>query len=507
MVSTPTVSIPGRGTALTRVARAWTAGAYPRAVLALLFGVLLALVGLENAAPTTGRVGPFRVELVARLARPGVTTLAFPPFGEVSAATHRRLPVELRLTLAGVDLPALQEWVGENASADVAWSRATGSLRPLIRLFLLRTALLTTVLGAAGGYLVGRRARDAASGALAACLTVGLLAGGVAIQFDQRAFQRPRYEGALEAAPWVVGLLEKSWDKVGDLGTQIEAVARNLSGLSDQLESLAPTTPAPRDLRLLHVSDLHNNPLGVKFITEAVRTFGVDAVVDTGDLTDWGTPLEAGFVRDLAALHVPYFFVPGNHDSPQLLKTLRRQPRLRVLDGRPVKFRGLTLWGVADPSSGRNDPEVAPPDELRALGRTLAEEVEAWPAPPDLIAVHNPILAESLAGRAPVILHGHDHRLKVREVDGSVLIDAGSTGAAGVRGLSEQGETPYSMALLYFSKTPEGYRLRALDTLEVRGRSGGFALNRILVGDGGNAGTPGEPLMKAPGARPAPTGR
>lgn len=115
-------------------------------------------------------------------------------------------------------------------------------------------------------------------------------------------------------------------------------------------------------------------------------------------------------------------------------------------------------------------------------------------------------MARPLAGKVPVVLNGHDHRLSVREAEGTTWIDAGTSGAAGIRGLEERKEVPYSMVLLYFARNAEGYRLRTIDTLEVRGRSAGFTLNRILVGDGGNPKGSGEPLMD--GARlPASTNR
>ncbi len=474
----------------------------------LLLGVLLALAAIEYAIPSAGQVGPFRVEMAARLAAQGETTLAFPPFGEVSAATHRRVPLEVRFTLVGVDLAALRGWVGEASSAEAAWTSALGSLQPLARLFLLRAAGLAVLLGCAGAYLAGGGRRGAAVGALTGGLTVILLAAGVAVDFDREAFRRPRYEGALEAAPWVVGLVEKNWERMGDLGEQMEALANNLSGLSDRLSGLGAMARPPRDLRVLQVSDLHNNPVGVKFITEVVRAFDVDAVVDTGDLTDWGTPLEADLVQGIARLGVPYFFVPGNHDSPELLRELRRHRQVRVLDeGRPAVFRGLSLLGLTDPAAERNDPGPAAPEELQERGRALLERIDSLASPPDVVAVHNGAVAAGLAGKVRVVLYGHDHRLAVREEAGTTFVNAGTTGAAGVRGLQARREVPYSMVLLYFSRTAEGYRLRALDTLEVHGQSAGFALNRILVGDEGNPRAAGEPSTSGPDARPALTGR
>ncbi len=476
-------------------------------VLPFLLGVVLALAAVQLTAPSRGPVGPFSVEVAARLAGRGETTLAFPPFGEVAAETHPRVPLAVRFALSGVDLLELRSWVGEKSSAEVAWAAAERSLPPLAWNFVGRAAALAVLLGLAGAALLRSGWRGYAAGALGGLMTVVALTAGVAANFDRRAFDRPRYQGALGAAPWAIGLLEKNWDKVGSLGEQMEGLAQTLSGLSDRLGALATVARPPRDLRILHVSDLHNSPVGVRFVAEAVRAFKVDGVVDTGDLTDWGTPLETDLVRGLSHLGVPYFFVPGNHDSPELLRELRRFPQARVLDGRPVAFRGLVLFGLADPAAVRNDPEPASPDALAAEARRLSAMVEGLSVRPDVVAVHNGQLAAGLVGKVPVVLHGHDHRLAVEQRPGTILIDAGTTGAAGVRGLAPHGEVPYSMALLYFSKTPGGYRLKAVDTLEVKDRTAGFSLNRILVEDEGNPRAPGEATAEGSGVRPATTGR
>lgn len=480
--------------------RARPARTYLQVALPVLLGIALAFAAVEYAKPVTRHVGPFQVEMEARLASRGETTMAFPPFGEVSAATHPRVPLAVRFVLTGVDLTTLRNWVEETSSAHEAWIIAREALRPLAGAFLLRTMLVAAVLGGSGAYLVSRGWRATAAGAVTAVLTVAALALGVVADFDREAFRRPRYQGALEAAPWAVGLLEKNWERMDELGNHLEALAENLSTLSDQLGGFATVAQPPSDLRLLHVSDLHNNPVGVKFIAEVVRAFKVDAVVDTGDLTDWGTPIEADLVRGIAGLRVPYFVVPGNHDSPDLQRELRRYPQVKVLDGRPAMLGGLVILGIADPSAERNDPEPAPQEELRERGRALARAIEEMASPPDVVAVHNGAIGRELRGKVPVVLYGHDHRLSVLEEGGTTFIDAGTTGAAGVRGLQARKELPLSMVLLYFSRTKDGYRLRALDTLEVRGRSAGFSLNRILVGDEGNPSTAGEPSTSGPGA-------
>ena len=45
-------------------------------------------------------------------------------------------------------------------------------------------------------------------------------------------------------------------------------------------------------MALLHVSDLHLNPAGFDLMRQVVDQFQVDGVLDTGDITDWGSAPE-----------------------------------------------------------------------------------------------------------------------------------------------------------------------------------------------------------------------
>ena len=56
--------------------------------------------------------------------------------------------------------------------------------------------------------------------------------------------------------------------------------------------------PAGNTTRILHVSDLHLNPAAWGLIRTVVQQFDIDAVVDTGDIVDWGSSAETGYVVD-----------------------------------------------------------------------------------------------------------------------------------------------------------------------------------------------------------------
>ena len=53
----------------------------------------------------------------------------------------------------------------------------------------------------------------------------------------------------------------------------------------------------------------------------------------------------------------------------------------------------------------------------------------------DLVVVHNPRVARQLAPIYPLIITGHTHQQSIEFIDDAVILNPGSSGAAGMRGL------------------------------------------------------------------------
>lgn len=95
-----------------------------------------------------------------------------------------------------------------------------------------------------------------------------------------------------------------------------------------------------------------------------------------------------------------------------------------------------------------------------------------------MVAVHNLKLAKKLIGQVPLILHGHDHQYRLTAESKHVINDAGTTGAAGLRGLTEEG-VPYSATILYWKQNPSGEMiLKALDSIKINGAIGKLTIER-----------------------------
>jgi len=59
-------------------------------------------------------------------------------------------------------------------------------------------------------------------------------------------------------------------------------------------------------------------------VRELAEKTKVNLVIDTGDLSDLGLPIENELSKGIAELKVPYLFVAGNHDSQATVAAIRQ---------------------------------------------------------------------------------------------------------------------------------------------------------------------------------------
>jgi 3',5'-cyclic AMP phosphodiesterase CpdA len=114
-----------------------------------------------------------------------------------------------------------------------------------------------------------------------------------------------------------------------------------------------------------------------------------DVVLATGDLTDHGTPDEYVMLREiLAALEIPLFLVPGNHDEPEVLRAVYGTPAYVTGDGSfdyVVDDLPVRLVAIDSTTPGRHDGELDAA-QLLALDARLREQ----PDRPTLCFMHHP---------------------------------------------------------------------------------------------------------------------
>ena len=348
------------------------------------------------------------------------------------------------------------------------------------RRFVARLLALAALGGLAAGLaLPGRSARRALAGALIGLVTVAVPGLVVVKTYDLKAWRQPKYTGMLATAPWLLGTLEEKLNDLDAFRAEIRNLARNLHEFYSKVDGWQPVKLGNGTVKVLHVGDVHNNPAALDLIAQVVRDFRVDLIVDTGDLTDLGTPIEATLVSRVGSLGVPYVFVPGNHDSSSVQSELRSRPNVKIVDDGVVEIEGLRILGAAEPAAYQFTAEPVTGRRLAEFSRRVAARYNALAAPPQIVAVHSIEQAKALIGDAPLILTGHTHQSSLTRKKGTVIDDVGTTGAAGMRNFKVKEGPPYSLKVLYFSERSK--KLLAVDSLTLSAASRDFALERRLI--------------------------
>ncbi|HVM33953.1 MAG TPA: metallophosphoesterase [Actinomycetota bacterium] len=435
-------------------------------------GGLAAAFALSLVPPVHHELGPARVAARAAIGA-GATRVAVPPLGTVAADTHRS-PLAVTVTINEIDPEPLARAVSLfGARRDLIASIADDLRGAAVRLGI-RLALGAVLIGALIGALLPRRSfgtiGTGAAGGLAV-ITLGL--GGVAATFDVAAFEEPRFEGALQQAPQVIKAVNREVGSLDQVRSRFETAAERLGEL---LTLTADPTRSPREgsIAILHVSDIHSNPAGVEVVKRLARSFQVDAVLDTGDLTSFGYSIETRIGELLDDIPAPYLFVPGNHDSTANRRALGRVDNVTLLDGDIVTVEGVRILGWADPTfTARNEITT---EEGNAERRRVAPEVAAAVAAqsPDVLAVHDVRLAEDAFGEIPLVVAGHTHRRSLEVRDETIVSIVGSTGATGLGSFLVETEVGYEAEVLYFR---EGAPV-AIDYVSFDGLNGDFTVER-----------------------------
>ena len=313
--------------------------------------VVGASIGVALAPSTTAVVGPLQAQVrVVPSLRPDVE-LQLPPAGQVTFDTHLS-PLAVQARISQVDLDSARRLINSPEQLQDLTKTAPGLLgRAALRATAVTTACM--LLGAVGLSLlvyrrVWRRTAEVAAtvvGALVATLAL------TAATFDADRLAQPHFTGLLSDAPYVAGNAGTMLERLESYRSGLADIVRSVTALyatSDQLPVL-PDESAGDLVTVLHVSDIHLNPLAFDLIDRLVRQFKVNAVIDTGDITTWGTEVESGTLSRISGVGVPYVFVRGNHDSQLTQAAVAKQKGAVVLDNGVTQVAGLVIAGIGDP--------------------------------------------------------------------------------------------------------------------------------------------------------------
>lgn len=473
-----------------------------RVLLPVVVGIAGAWAGLALAGRWTVPMGPFRVQLAANLG-PGQTVVAVPPFGMLTADTHTA-PLRLRATLQDVGVPQLSADIRRDGIPAVV-SQISAAAHHAVAPAAVRL-LLVALAGALVLALLAFRTdwrRVLAAGGVA-LLLVGGSETATWATFRPEAFARPTFSGSLTLAPELIGPVHQATDRIQAIRDELSRIVTGAARVYGSLQG--GPTDGDGEIRVLHISDVHDSPLGMTFAQELARSFRVRFVVDTGDITSFGTPVESLILGQIPAFGRPYVWVRGNHDSAATQRAVAQEPNAVVLDGNTAQIDGLTISGYGDPvftpdrRSALDDASVAA--TMAADGPNLLAAVEALPRPPDIVAVHDDRMADVLAGHVPLVISGHFHEASARTREGTLFLRVGSTGGAGANVFTASG-APLSAEILYFEPGNDGTpRLAAYDVIEESPDTGSLTITRHLAP--GPVPTPAT-TPSTPTASPSPT--
>ncbi|HLM07115.1 MAG TPA: metallophosphoesterase [Blastococcus sp.] len=436
-----------------------------RAVVAVVGALIAVLLFGRISAP----IGPFDATLAFRPSGGGAA-VAVPPLGALTVDVYDG-PLRLDIALQRVDQDRARALATDPVRLAGVVSQVSDDLRGAVVLLVWKTAGVAVAGAALTSWAVLRRRREPL---IAAGLTTALLLGTAglgAATWRPEALSQPRYTGLLVNANSLIGSAEDIVARFDAYRASLEDLVANVGTLYATLSALPAPGGTDETVVLLHVSDLHLNPAGFDLVRQVADRFEVDAVLDTGDITDWGSQPENQLISSVGSLGVPYVYIRGNHDSAATAALIAAQPNGVVLAGTATTVAGLGIVGVADP---RFTPDKTTGDDdsgdevLVQTGVTLAEVAEDQPRRPAIALVHDPKQAPPLDGVVPLILAGHTHDRSVSELeDGSRLMVEGSTGGAGLRGLEGEYPEPLTCTVLYLD--PETGELRAYDEITLGG--------------------------------------
>ncbi|GAB3452756.1 metallophosphoesterase [Kineococcus endophyticus] len=449
-------------------------------------------VGFALAPGSSTYVGPLQTEVRVRPSlSPGVE-VDLPPVGKVTFDTHRA-PIVVTANIESVDVDAAARLVRSPQQLLALELTAADTVRAAT----VRAATYSLLCGFGGALLAavvvfrGRR-RTLQTGATLLVVVVATGTGTWAT-FDPSALRQPRFTGLLSRAPYVVSSTQNALDRLESYRSGLSDIVRSVSTLyaaAANLPVLGDTQTGTSGLgadvtTVLHVSDLHLNPLGYDLTDNLVEQFRVQAVVDTGDTTTWGTAAESSYLGRIRGLGVPYVWVRGNHDSTQTQAEVAGQGAIVLDQGSTAEVAGLVLAGQGDPvftPDGEGERASGSAEQVQEqANEVLADGIERWEdanpdKPVDAALVHDPSGLQPLLGRVPLVLAGHLHKRSVTlDGSGTRIMVEGTTGGAGVTSaglnrLADGAPLPLSATLLYFGRTGDlKGKLLAYDEVTVGG--------------------------------------
>ncbi len=451
------------------------------ALAVMVVALVGAWFGLLLGGHTDIAIGPVQTRVALQPALSGQTVVNVPPLGTLQLNSHKG-PVRLDVTVQSLnerDVRAISRDPGQLQGLP---DEVTRDLRHAVTVVALRGLLAALAGSVLFGTLVFRRPRRVLLTGGVSLAVLAASGGTAAATWKPNAILEPRYTGLLASAPSLIGTTQDILTSFQTYRRELARLVTNVSQLYQATSHLPTYQPNPDTIRVLDVSDIHDNPAAWNVMHSLTREFSVNLIIDSGDLTDHGSRPEDALAGEIPTFHVPYVFVKGNHDSLATQRAVAKQRNAVVLVGKEVVVGGLRIIGAGDPRFTPNlSVDVPGEQSVVTMGRDLAAAARRASQPPDIAVVHDPAAVVPLDGTVGLVLAGHLHKRQTETMpNGTLLFVQGSTGGAGLRALQSKPPTPLECAVLYFDRAT--HELQAWDDITLAGLGGtGVQIQRHLV--------------------------
>ena len=438
---------PGRGARFARGVAGF--------LLAALLGIVGAGVGLAAWGPVRADVGALRLGISIAPSTQGESVVDLSPLGAVKFDTHDA-PLRFRASIDDFESSAARRAV---RTGKLPSTKELQEAAPMALGVAGGTILLVAAgSGALLAGLVRRRWSAAAVGAVAPLVVVGGVIFASWRSFDLQTAD-PDCTGAIGLACEGVARVREAVDAKDSQTTDIGETAKTLAGFYLGAVGSHQETKDPA-VRVLLISDIHLNPSSLGFAARLAEAFDVETVINVGDDADWGGAV-GNIVGGPKDVDVPYLWTRGNHDSLATQNDLKKNGAV-VLDNTSYTQAGVSYWGIGDPTfSPKADKSVVRLGEKQYKQKwskdVLVPALGKLPAPPDVLVVHDPNMADAVTTRPKLTVSGHTHKFKAttgRNADGSpwAVVTNGSTGGAGLRVLDTGQERPMQACVIWLDK-------------------------------------------------------
>lgn len=461
----------------------WKNNQFLKITALLITAFFFACMAVYLLGPTTYNIEGLRLNFSLSPSTKGLTVIHLPPFGSISAFTHDS-PLKLNIELSYIGTDLAKDLLHSYTSSSFI-ERLRSHIPGLMPVFILKQIIFAFAGASFMTYIIWRSSlKQTLLSAAWAVLLLLLIFWQTFTTYDIRAFKEPEYSGVITLAPNLIPEPEKLLSQLDEVQKLTRKVVDNIKVLFAHAENFSLVgNPADSSeiKKVLVISDLHSNPVGIEFITSLAQSFKVDLIIDAGDLTDFGSEAEIQAVEKLKNLNIPYVFASGNHDTPETVAFIRSLKKGIVLEGL-TEVAGLKILGTGDPLAASLDVAITDENEweetvLAKVPELLSQAEEK----PDLVVIHNHKAARELAKTFPLVIHGHNHRLEIAEENGNIRINPGTAGAAGLRGLYAEKGVPYSAVILYIKP---GEKPLACDIVKYDPLADRFFIERKLFKNG-----------------------